>query len=425
MTISKADWEKYIRRLSRVSETASKAMQAFMSAHPSASVEDLIRYAYGLTTRYGEAAAALACEMYDAMAAASGVSVAAAEPAEVATVGEVTAAVRAVNEESPSLLPAVTERMVKRSAADTTLKNAIRDGAEFAWVPHGDTCAFCIMLASNGWQKASKKALKNGHAEHIHSNCDCEYAIRFDSRTKIAGYDPDAYYERYQSADEDGGWREKMNAMRRQDYSANRGKINARKRANYAERQRRAGEQNATEVNEKRISSQKFRMKFRGVTGNAAVDDKICAQARRILRNNTGTSREELVLMDADSGAIIHVLSGGNLKNAVSYDESILEAIDQAHEQGRRIVALHNHPNNTPPSLDDGVSMLYHGYDIGVVATHDGKVYRFTSADKVIPVHECQNIHNSIAYQIKTGANPEEVWYNMLEEFGMHIERMG
>ena len=45
------------------------------------------------------------------------------------------------------------------------LKNALRDGAEFAWVPNGDTCAFCMTLASRGWQRASKRAIKNGHAE--------------------------------------------------------------------------------------------------------------------------------------------------------------------------------------------------------------------------------------------------------------------
>ena len=53
------------------------------------------------------------------------------------------------------------------------------------------------MLASNGWQKASKKALKGGHAEHIHANCDCTYAIRFDGKSNVAGYDPDALYEKY------------------------------------------------------------------------------------------------------------------------------------------------------------------------------------------------------------------------------------
>lgn len=238
MKISRADWEHYISRLGRVSTQAAKAMRAYMTATPDASAEQLIQYAYSLTTRYGEAAAALACEMYDAIAAAAGAAVPAAEPAEPASVQEVARTVRAVHEESPNLLPEVTQRIVKRTAADTTLLNAIRDGAEFAWVPHGDSCAFCAMLASNGWQLASRKALKGGHAEHIHTHCDCEYAIRFDSRTEIDGYDPDAYLQRYEDAS-DGDWRDKLNAMRREDYAERREEINAQQRAAYAERKQR------------------------------------------------------------------------------------------------------------------------------------------------------------------------------------------
>ena len=97
-------------------------------------------------------------------------------------------------------------------------------------MPHGDTCPFCITLASNGWQPASKKALKGDHAQHIHAHCDCEYAIRFDSRTTVAGYDPDKYLAQYQAAGGD------INAMRRAQYARDRDAINAQKRAAYAAR---------------------------------------------------------------------------------------------------------------------------------------------------------------------------------------------
>lgn len=97
-------------------------------------------------------------------------------------------------------------------------------------MPHGDTCPFCITLASRGWQKASKKALEGGHAEYIHANCDCEYAIRFNSRTTVAGYDPDKYLRQYENAGGD------INAMRRERYAANKDAINAQKRAAYAAR---------------------------------------------------------------------------------------------------------------------------------------------------------------------------------------------
>ena len=128
--------------------------------------------------------------------------------------------------------------MVKQAGADTTLRNALRDGAEFAWVPAGDTCAFCLTLASRGWQRASKKAVKGGHAEHIHSNCDCTYAIRFDGKGGVAGYDPDKYRAMYDAAEGDTP-REKINAMRRENYAEHREEINAQKRAAYAERKER------------------------------------------------------------------------------------------------------------------------------------------------------------------------------------------
>ena len=125
-------------------------------------------------------------------------------------------------------LPSGVSRLVKRAGADTSLRNAARDGAEWAWVPHGDTCPFCITLASNGWQNASDKVLKGGHAQHVHANCDCEFAIRFDHRTTVAGYDPEKYLAQYNAAGGD------INAMRRIDYAARKDAINAQKRAAYA-----------------------------------------------------------------------------------------------------------------------------------------------------------------------------------------------
>ncbi|MCD8354908.1 MAG: polymorphic toxin type 50 domain-containing protein [Clostridiales bacterium] len=61
----------------------------------------------------------------------------------------------------------------------------------------------------------SKKALKNGHAEHIHANCDCQYAVRFDGKSTVEGYDPDEYLEMYENA-EGSTTQEKLNSMRRQ-----------------------------------------------------------------------------------------------------------------------------------------------------------------------------------------------------------------
>lgn len=243
MTISLKDWTRFVDGMSRISKRAANELRVWVNkngGYASVDRKALIDYAYGLATKYGEASGALAAEWYDVIAEASGKVLDAAEVAATATYSETAKTVNGVlkasnNEET---LYGAMERLVKMPGVDTTLKNAIRDGAEVAWIPHGDTCAFCITLASRGWQRASRKTLSNGHAEHIHANCDCTYAVRYNDNTYVAGYDPDKYREMYYGADGDTP-RERINAMRREFYEKNSEEINAQKRDAYAKRQER------------------------------------------------------------------------------------------------------------------------------------------------------------------------------------------
>lgn len=204
-------------------------MQEWVRKHGFEDDKALLDYAYALSQHYGQAIGALACQMYEATAAAQNVIVPTAEIAPLPEYGEVAKAIHGTMKQSQAKVPATMARLIKQVGADTTLKNAERDGAQFAWIPHGDTCAFCVTLASKGWQYMSKKALKNGHAEHIHANCDCEYAVRFDGKSSVAGYDSEKYLEEYYDSNGD------INEMRRKRYAQNKDVINARKRELYAE----------------------------------------------------------------------------------------------------------------------------------------------------------------------------------------------
>lgn len=229
MRITATAWAAYTQQLAKLNKKAGQLMADYIAAHGTGDTDALIAYAHALVTKYGEGSAELACQMYDALAAAAKAGVPAAEPAQPASYGEIARMVQATKASPPQMQRGVS-RLVKRAGADTTLKNALRDGAEFAWVPQGDTCAFCLTLASRGWQKASQAAIKGGHAEHIHANCDCEYAIRFDGASTVAGYDPEKYLKQYRDAGSD------VNALRRVNYARNRERINAQKRAAYAAR---------------------------------------------------------------------------------------------------------------------------------------------------------------------------------------------
>lgn len=306
MKISARDWLQYIRKLSAINGKAATLMQSWMVANGLGDTDAMISYAHALSAKYGEAAASLACEMYDAVAAAQGVAVSPAEPAATATYLETARAVMGTLKNQRNTVPDTVGRLVKQAGADTTLQNAVRDGAQFAWVPHGDTCAFCMMLASNGWQYMSKKALRGGHAEHIHPHCDCTYAIRFGDSGGVEGYDPDRYLELYENAD-GATWQDKVNSMRRDFYDEHRDEINAQKRAAYAARK----ETNTADGDSIRIEDMSRRQleeraaqiymaknndlhpSEAGRRAWALMDGNTDAQLRKYIRKNSSSSGQE------------------------------------------------------------------------------------------------------------------------------------
>lgn len=238
--ISSGDWIRYVNRLAALSKKAADEMRRYIQRVGFGDTNALIDYAYALATKYGEGTAALAAEMYDATAALEGVFLEPAIPAATATVKEVAETVQGIVEKSRNdeMLSSAVGRLVKLAGADTTLQNAVRDSAEFAWVPVGDTCAYCIMLASGGWRVAGKKTLNGKHATHIHANCNCTYAVRHSSDTNVRGYDPAEYEKLYYGA-EGTNYKQRVNSLRREFYAENSERINAQKRDAYAKRRER------------------------------------------------------------------------------------------------------------------------------------------------------------------------------------------
>lgn len=240
MKLSRKEWNNYVGKLSLINQTAGRKMREWIERNGTADIEALVTVAFALTTKYGEAASATSCAMYDAIANRQKANVTPAEPKPTQNIKYVDKAVRSTLERAPTMVPDTVSEMVKRTGEETTLKNAKRDGAYFAWVPNGDSCPFCITLASNGWRRASDKTIKGDHADHIHKNCDCAFAISFDGPGQIAGYDPEKYLEMYNNA-EGETWQDKVNSLRREQRKDPevREKINAQQRKAYSRRQER------------------------------------------------------------------------------------------------------------------------------------------------------------------------------------------
>ena len=163
MQISEQSWQGYINALRKVNDKASAEILNWLKNHGipqnREAMNGLIDFAYAVSTTYGEAAAELAAEMYEATAALSGVIIEPAVPAATPEIGEVAKTVvgtaKLNNEE---ILSAAIGRLVKQTGVDTTMQNALRDGAE--WVRR--TCPFVLKSVTrlpavfSNWRQVSK-----------------------------------------------------------------------------------------------------------------------------------------------------------------------------------------------------------------------------------------------------------------------------
>ncbi len=237
MRVSKKEWNAYISKLSKINKKASDLIVAYINKHGLDDVQDLVSYANKVVMKYGSASASMNALMYDTIAELEGMMLPAAELAALPEYGDVAKSVYGTLKTSQNAeeIGGAVSRLVKQTGQDTMLQNALRDKAEFAWIPVGETCAFCLTLASRGWQTISIRALRNGHAEHIHSNCDCSYMVRHSNNFDVAGYDPDKYLKMYDDT-EGSKPKDKINAMRREFYAENKEEINEQKRSAYKKR---------------------------------------------------------------------------------------------------------------------------------------------------------------------------------------------
>lgn len=130
---------------------------------------------------------------------------------------------QAVDGNIPSMTTQLLERLdfeTKKAAGETIFSNSARDKREprYARIPSGgETCDFCIMLASRG--PVYRSAASAGELNHYHAHCRCRVVPMWDTAyagpsrragMAIEGYDPDALYSQYLDNMLDPAYRQRM-----------------------------------------------------------------------------------------------------------------------------------------------------------------------------------------------------------------------
>lgn len=123
------------------------------------------------------------------------------------------------------------------------------------------------------------------------------------------------------------------------------------------------------------LKSDEYKSKFKGITDNEEVNEQIYRQSKAILTHRNGTDKEDLILIDSITGKISGKQCNSQIDFGIEYNKSVTEAVKRS--QPYSLISIHNHSTNNPPTGSDLVSNGANKYKLGVVVTHNGKVFTY------------------------------------------------
>lgn len=104
-----------------------------------------------------------------------------------------------------------------------------------------------------------------------------------------------------------------------------------------------------------------------------------------MLEHRNGTKYEDLAFIDSKTGNA-EINKGFDKENTALPNKSMKKLLENAGLYS--VIAIHNHPGSSAPSLPDIMACIDRKYKYGLIVCHDGKIYKY-SVDKkkfIIPL---------------------------------------
>lgn len=189
------------------------AVEEFASRiHDGMTVEEVTTVAVRIAEKYSMLGCELGAQWYDMCSTLAGLDVDPAFLPEldvdgIETAAKVTASKVTDGKSANAAFNQFLQNQVQKSIRETGRENLWRDyergmaAGKWSRVPIGETCAWCLLLASQGaWYLYEQSALGK-EAGHYHSDCDCVAVFHADAES-IDGYtDLLSYKDKYYDAD--------------------------------------------------------------------------------------------------------------------------------------------------------------------------------------------------------------------------------
>lgn len=235
-----------------------------------------------------------------------------------------------------------------RVQTEAQKQSFIRNGFdEYVYVACGnnDVCSVCKALDGKPFKVDDMMPGEN--APPMHPNCHCSIAAYMDN---------EAYEEWINSYQEHG--------LNFEDWKASRESEESKKKYKYAD----------TVVKKSLLTSSEYRKKFNQVSGNSKVNRRAWNISKDMLNHRSGTRFEDLAFINVVNGKYA-VNKDYDVESKANMNKQMKQLLEESEPE--TIIAIHNHPGSSAPSLADLMTCVNRGYNFGLVACHDGKVYKY------------------------------------------------
>ena len=175
---------------------------------------------------------------------------------------------------------------------------------------------------------------------------------------------------------------------------------------------------NAVDVDFGYINSKSFENKFSRITNNPKANNAIYDISKTMLKHCDGTEHEDMYLLSMD-GDVISKVTDSVSRFGINYSDEFKKVLADVARNNTPVIAVHNHPHGTPPSIDDFRKAFENKYAIGIVVGHNGQVYSYINRDSEISAKLADQIADDIEFLYRMGWDIDRALQVVYDEHGL------
>ena len=167
-----------------------------------------------------------------------------------------------------------------------------------------------------------------------------------------------------------------------------------------------------------------FEKRIHNAFENDDVARSIIDYCKKAYTDNKGTKFESMYVIDFDTGELIASIDSPDdkIENGVPYTEDFINSIDKAKIDGKKVMAIHNHPSGYPPSPDDFRKAFDNEYEDAIVIGHNGQLYRYNNKDQYLDKDNCDDIQLLIKMNYYSGFDIDRAFTEAYDGFGLSYQ---